>query len=146
VAETYIHSIDAFTVTFAGILIDGGGASDGFVEIELPQRFDSTSGVQGDVVTYKMGNNVATVRINLLKEASVNEDLFALHREDWNSESGSGIGDFILEDLNTGIEYSGEARIIQAPTLNVQAESQSWQWTLQLFQPSVDYNPRGVVV
>jgi hypothetical protein len=141
-AQPHIHSIDAYTLYFAGILIDGGGGDGGWVEIELPQKFDSKSGVHGDVVTYKLGNNVATCKITLLQQAAVNSALFALHRIDTLTPTGAGVGDFILEDLNSGLEVSGRARIIQAPSFNIQAEAQEIVWTLHVFDAEVTYRPR----
>lgn len=142
-AETYIHSIDSYALTFAGIKIEGGGPSDGFVEIELPQKFDSQSGVHGDVVTYKLGNEVATVRIMQMQQASYNEQLAEVFVADANSDSGAGIGSFILDNTNTGLEVTGDARIIQPPTFNIQAEAQSLTWTLHLFHPKLAYRLRG---
>ena len=145
-SEQFIHDIDAYTLNFAGILIDGGGGDGGFIELELPQKFDSKSGVHGDVVTYKMGNAVSTLRLTLLQQALANESLFSLHEADKLSDSGAGVGDLILEDLNSGLEVNGRARITQAPTFNIQAESQEMTWTLHVFQAEVTYRPREATV
>jgi len=59
------------------------------------------------------------------------------------SNAGAGIGTFLLDDVNSGFEVSGDARIIQAPTFNIQAEAQEVVWTLQLIHPIVAYRPRG---
>lgn len=141
--DTYIHSIDAFSLSFAGISIVGGGGDGGWVELELPQKFDSKSGVHGDIVTYKLGNQVSTVRITQLKESPHNESLMEIYVADSLDPSGAGIGSFILEDANSGLEFSGDARIIQAPTYNIQAESQEVVWTLHLFHAIPAYRPRG---
>lgn len=142
-ADTHIHSVDAYALSFAGVNVRNGGGDGGWVEIELPQKFDSKSGVHGDVVTYKLGNEVATVRVTLLQQSSYNEDLMQVYVADTLSDSGAGVGSFILDDTNSGFEVSGDARIIQAPTFNIQAESQEVVWTLQLFHPVVAYRPRG---
>lgn len=140
--KVHTHSIDAYTLNFAGILIDGGGGDGGFIEVELPQVFDSKSGVHRDVVTYKLGNAVTTLRLTLLQQAAVNEDLFAIHDADQLSETGAGIGDLILEDLNSGLEINGSARIMQAPSFNIQAEAQEMTWLLHIFHAEVTYRPR----
>lgn len=142
-AETHVHSVDSYALSFAGINIKGGGGDGGFVEVELPQKFDAKSGVHGDVVTFKLGNEVATVRITLLQQASYNEDLMEVYVADTLATTGAGIGSFILDNTTTGLEISGDARIIQAPTYNIQAESQEVVWTLQLYHPVVAYRPRG---
>ncbi len=142
-AETFIHSIDAYALSFAGISIKNGGGDGGFVEVELQQKFDSKSGVHGDVVTYKMGDQVAPVRLTLIQQSSYNESLMSVYVADTNSNAGAGIGSFLLDDVNSGFEVSGDARIIQAPTFNIQAEAQEVTWTFQLFHPVVAYRPRG---
>ena len=142
-ADTYIHSIDAFSLNFAGIAIDNGGGDGGWVEVEFPQGFDAKTGVHGDVVTYKTANSITPVRITLLKESDYNRQLFEVYVADKLSESGAGIGSFILEDSNSGWEVSGDARIIQPPTYNIQAESQEGTWTLQLYHAIPAVRPRG---
>lgn len=144
-ADVFIHSIDAYTLNFAGILIDGGGGDGSFIEIELPQRFDSKSGVHGDAVTYKLGNAVTTMKLVLLQASTVNQDLFAIHELDNLSPVGSGIGDLIVEDLNSGLEINGSARIIQAPSFNIQAEAQEVTWQFHVFQAEVNYRPRVAI-
>lgn len=141
--ETFIHSIDAYTLYFAGIDIKNGGGDGGFIEIELPQKFDSKSGVHGDVVTYKMGDAVTPVRITLLQQSTYNADLAEVYVADENSVSGAGIGSFLVDDLNSGLEISGNARIVQPPTFNVQAEAQEVVWNLHLFQAKLAYRFRG---
>jgi hypothetical protein len=141
--NTHIHSIDAYNLSFAGILIKNGGGDGGWVEVEMPQKFDSKSGVHGDVVTYKMGDEVATVRLTLLQQSTYNESLMEVYVADTNSNAGAGVGTLLLDDLNSGFEISGTARITQAPTFNIQAEAQEVVWTMQLIHPIVAYRPRG---
>jgi len=140
---THVHSIDAYNLSFAGIIIKNGGGDGGFIEIEMPQKFDSKSGVHGDVVTYKNGDEVATVRITLLQQSTYNESLMEVYIADTLSSAGAGIATFMVDDLNSGFEVSGDARIVQAPTFNIQDESQEVVWTLQLFHPRAAYRPRG---
>lgn len=141
--NTHIHSIDAFNLSFAGILIKNGGGEGGFVEVEMQQKFDSKSGGHGDVVSYKMGDEVAPVRIILLMQSTYNASLAEVYVADVNSDAGAGIGSFMVDDLNTGLEISGDARIIQAPTFNIKPEAEDVTWTLQLFHPVLAYRPRG---
>lgn len=141
--NTHVHSIDAYNLSFAGLIVKNGAGDGGFVEVEFPQKFDSKSGMHGDVVTYKMGDEVSTVRITLLQQSTYNEQLAEIYATDVNSNAGAGVGLFMLEDLNTDLEISGNARIIQAPTFNIQAEAQEVVWTLHLFHSLPLFRPRG---
>jgi hypothetical protein len=142
--DTYIHSIDAYTLFFAGILIKNGGGDGGFVEVEFPQTFDGKSGVHGDVVTYKMGDRITTCRVTLLQQSTYNDSMAEVYQADMNSPSGAGIGTFMLDDLNSGLEISADAaRVVQPPTINIQAEAQEVVWTLQLYQAVLAFRSRG---
>jgi hypothetical protein len=144
--DTKIYDLDAVNLTIAGILIEAGGGDDGFVSVDLPEKFASKSGVHGDVVTFKMGNNVATGTLTLLDPSIVNEDLFALFYTDVDSESGAGVGDFILEDTNSDMEITGQCRLTKMPNVQKTAEAQSFEWSFEVFYPRVTYRARERIV
>ena len=143
-ADVNVYSLDAVNLSIAGLLIEAGGGDDGFVQINLPEGFGSKSGVHGDVVTYKMGNNVAECTLTLLDPSPANEDLFALYYSDIDSETGAGVGDFLLEDLNSNMEITGQCRLTKPPDVQKTNEAQSYEWSFHVFVPRVNYRERAV--
>lgn len=144
--DVFVYDIDAINLSIAGIAIDAGGGDDGFFSIDLPERFGSKSGVHNDVVTYKLPNGFAEATLTLLDPSSVNEDLFALFNADTDSETGAGVGDFLMEDLNSTMEITGQVRLTKPPSINKTAEAQSFEWTLHVFHPRVAFRARAVAV
>ena len=91
-----------------------------------------------------MGDEVSTCRINLLQQSTYNESLAEIYQADVNSNSGAGVGTFMLDDLNSSLEISADAaRISQLPTINIQSEAQEVVWTLQLYHAIFTFRPRG---
>ena len=145
-AQVHVYSLDAVKLSIAGILIEAGGGEDGFFELTLPEGFGAKSGVHGDVASYKLGAGVAEGKLTLLDPSSVNEDLFELYQADRDSDSGSGVGDFQMEDLNSHMEITGQCRLTQPPAISKTAEVQSFVWALHVYLPRVVYRERAVAV
>jgi hypothetical protein len=145
-ADVKVYDLEAVNLSICGILIEAGGGDDGFVQINLPEGFGAKSGVHGDVVTYKMGNNIAEGTLTLLDPSPANEDLFALYYSDIDSETGVGVGDFLLEDLNSNLEITGTCRLTKVPDIQKTNEAQSFEWSFHLYIPRVNYRERAVSV
>jgi hypothetical protein len=146
-AEVHTYDLEAVTVSIAGILVSEGGGDDGFLTITFAEGFGSKAGVHGDVVTYKMGTDaVAEGTLTLLDPSPSNQSLFALYQADKLSITGAGVGDFILEDLNSNLEITGKCRLTKRPDVSKAAESGSFEWGFQIYQPTVNYRPRVVIV
>jgi len=110
----------------------------------MPENFGAKTGVHGDVVSYKMANEVAEGTLTLLDPAAVNEDLYALFYADKDAVDGSGVGDFLLEDLNSNQEITGQCRLTKSPDIDKQSEVQNYEWKFQVFNPRAEYRERSV--
>ena len=142
----YTYDIAGVNLSIAGILIQQGGGEGGFITVTLPQGFDAKTGVHGDVVSFAKGDEVAEVKLTLLDPSPSNQDLFTLYQLDKDSPVGAGIGDFILEDLNSTMEITGQCRIVQPPAVDKRDEAQNFEWTIQVYQPRIVYREREVTV
>ena len=141
--DVYTMDINNVNLSISGILITAGGGDDGFVSIDMPEGFGAKSGVHGDVVSYKLGNNVADGTLTLLDPSNSNADLFALYFADRHSPTGVGVGNFLLEDLQTNMELTGRCRLTKPPRIQKTAETQSFEWAFQVYIPLVTYRQRA---
>jgi len=115
-ASNYTFDLGEVNLSVCSIPIDGGGAADGFVTVSLPKMFDAASGVHGDSVSFRTGEEMATFQINLLEADPVVPDLVALVNSDIDAANGAGVGAFLLENLGTGLEVRGDCRLDGYPS------------------------------
>lgn len=142
----YTYDIGGVHLSIAGILIQQGGGEGEFFTLTLPQGFDAKTGVHGDVVSYKLGAEVAEGKLTLLDPSPSNADLFALYQADKLSPVGAGLGDFLLEDINSAMEITGKCRIVQPPEISKRDEAQNFTWTIQVYEATVVYREREVTL
>lgn len=139
------YDLKAVNLSIAGIEISQGGGTDGFVEITPPKNFEHVDGVDGESISYRAASKTATFTLTLLESADVNEDLIGLINADLEANDGSGIGDFLLEDLNFGHEFAGRCRLDGYPSAGKQAEAGNWQYEGRIFEFQMDFRPRNPV-
>jgi len=141
-ATNYTYDLAAVNLSISSIEISAGGGAAGFIEITMPRQFGSTSGVNGDTCSYRMGDNIAPFRLTLLDPSIENESLIALFSSDLDADNGAGVGAFLLEDLNSGFELRGDCRIEKLPDFTKAAEVSDWVYEGAIFQPRAQFRPR----
>jgi hypothetical protein len=139
------HTYDKGQVNLSmfGLVITGGGTG-GFVSVTMPQQFDAASGTGGESVSFKTNNFIADGKLTLLREQEENEWLTAILKADISTPGGSGVGDFLLENIGSGFELSGKCRLNGPPDeIQFSNESADFVWSFKLFDFKMDYRNRG---
>lgn len=136
---TSVHDLSNCTLTICGILVSGGGQG-GFFKVTTPERFQMKSGVHGDVISYKTGENVYPFELTLLPTSPTNEELTSLVSNDLASVTGEGVGDLLFEDRTSGFTVRGKARLAGFPERSETAEPQDVTWKGAIADAHFDYS------
>jgi len=142
-ATATVYDLGSCNLSICGILIQGGGGTGGFIKVTPPTIHDHKDGVHGDAVSYRTGARTAQFELTLLDPALSNEDLVSLMNSDLESTNGAGIGDFLLEDLNSGLEIRGDCRLDGFPEVSKDAEAKDWTWKGRIFDFHMEYRERA---
>lgn len=140
-SQTY--DLKAWNLSMFGLQIAEGGGDDGFITVTTEDQFASKTGVHGDTVTFRTGNTKATFELKILSTAPINEDLFDIINSDIEASSGSGKGDFLLEDMNSSFEVVGQCRILAYPEIVVAAEAPVRTFKGEIYDIDQGYRERG---
>lgn len=133
-ADIKRKSMQDLAVSIGGLAIDQGGGESDFVSVTSPQRFDSKTGVHGDVVFFDIPGTIYEVSITTLETSPINESLQGLFGDSLRSTS-SGPYTMTIADRATGERLSGQALIVQEPDRTKKAEAGSYEWKLHIASP-----------
>lgn len=107
---------DQVSIVVGAIIIEDGLDDGPFLRIEnVESTFGHKSGVDGELVRYKIGNKAAIVTIILMQTSSSNTALSALHNLDIASNNGAGIVPFAVMDRSGNAVYTSASCWIEKP-------------------------------
>lgn len=129
---TRIYDSNRVQVSFAGVPVQGYADGE-FLTIAMNEdAFTSVVGTDGEVSRSKTNNNTATIEIKLLQTSPTNALLSSIHNADKLTNGGSGVGAFLVADLNGATQFSaGNAWIMKAPDASYDREATERVWTLE---------------
>lgn len=120
-----------YTLVLAGIPIPTKGYADGeFIKVERDEdAFTAVVGTDGDVVRAKNHNKMAKVSFTVMQTADINAILATLALIDENSDTGAGVGPFLMKDRGGSTVYAAPESWIEKapePTLDKTVTSRTW--------------------
>jgi hypothetical protein len=130
------YDADQIVIIIAGIAISQGagqsGYADGeFVSIKFPPGFSMVKGTDGTVARSKTNDRTIEIEVSFLQTNSANAALSALHAADVNTPNGTGIGSFVLEDLQgTTLIACTQSWIRQPADITLDRGAKGRKWTL----------------
>lgn len=129
-----VYSSKQVKVSVAGIPIEGGFADGEFVRIARESMaFSDVVGTGGEVTRNKTNDNRADAFIILMMGGQHNAQLSQLLNNDKNSEGGSGVGRWLVEDLNgTSVHEAAQCWIAGDPDISYDREVTALEWPIRI--------------
>ena len=128
------YDADQIVIIIAGVTVSRGagqsGYADGeFVSIGFKPQFTMKKGTDGSATRSKTNDRETDIKINLMQTNSLNAAFSALLMADVSTPNGSGIGSFVLQDLQGTTFVSVPSAWLVAPadiSLDRDAKSRVW--------------------
>lgn len=129
-----VYSSKQVTISIAGIPITGGFADGEFLRLEREgEAFTDVVGTDGEVTRNETRDNRATATLILMKGAEGNLSLSQLHNADKLAVGGSGVGRFLVEDLNGVTRHDGpQCWIMSDPDVTYEREVTALEWPIRI--------------
>ena len=138
---TNIYDSRAVSVAFGALLLTENRA-DPFCAITPPQRFDAEQSVDGQLMRFFTGDNLATVELTFKGSSKHNQELSAIHALDAAATNGAGVGALLIKDNNGAtLIASDKAWIAKAPDVEFGQTRGDQTWLLQCELPA----PQAIV-
>jgi hypothetical protein len=128
------YDADQIRISIAGVAVAQGagvsGFADGeFLSIGFKPQFTMVKGTDGSATRSKTNDRECEIKIILMQSNSLNAALSALLFADVSTPNGTGIGSFIVEDLQGTTLISVPTAWISAPaevSYDRGAKARSW--------------------
>jgi hypothetical protein len=128
------YDADQIVILIAGIALSQGagqsGYADGeFLSVGFKPQFILVKGTDGSAARSKTNDRETEIKVNLLQTNSANAALSALLFADVSTPNGTGIGSFVVKDLQGTTLVSVPTAWITQPadiTLDRGAKGRSW--------------------
>lgn len=136
-----VYSSDQVTISIAGIPITGGFGDGVFIKIDRDtDAFSDVVGTDGEVTRNANKDDRATAILTLMQSAESNKTLSELHNNDKNAPGGSGVGRFLVEDLNGDTVHEGpQCWIMAEPNPAYGREAAAWEWKIRIAKLKNDF-------
>lgn len=128
-----VVDLDQQFIILAGIRFQGFADGDACtIQFDGPAYFYKI-GADGEAIRSKNYNRSAIVTYRAIQSSAVNDLLSSLHRLDYNTPNGAGVGSFQYEDGQGTTLLSGAKAWIEAPpNVTIAAEGQPREWKIRV--------------
>lgn len=135
--ELKVYSANQISFNLGGAPIESGRGDDEFISIKKPnQRFTYKASVDGEGTRSEDMNTYREVTMTLMRTASGNLYLSALHALDEASPGGAGIVPIMIRDRQgLSLFASPQAWIVSWPDDAHAKEAPTVQWVLGVHNP-----------
>jgi hypothetical protein len=129
---------DNMLIAFAGIPISGYAKGSFITLAQNTESFVTLTGVDGETIRIKVGDNSFTVTVKLLQSSDSNAVLSAIHLSDLEAANGAGVGIFAMSDLSgTTVLASAESFIMGYPESDFDDAGTTREWKFFCNNPTV---------
>jgi hypothetical protein len=128
------YSAKHVTISFAGLVIDGGFGDGEFLRIEQEtDAFGDVVGTDGEVSRSPTNDDRATITIILMQTSDFNAPLSALHNADKAAPNGAGVGPVYIRDrLGTTLHQADAGWIAKPPDSRFDRAATSREWKIRV--------------